>query len=145
MSYFSKAHRLRATTAVPNILAFAKEHGLKLTDDEAKNAKDCHGPNKQRPVYPELEGKEPNWLKKPEDSLYAAHLDELKNDAPKLVMLESLINQLGEDIYGRPERLAISTSSPVVSLIVYLVWLPSSSTVCSNTKKLAVALIQISF
>lgn len=30
----------------------------------------------------------------------------------------------GEDIYGRAEKLVIFTSSPVISLIVGLVWFP---------------------
>lgn len=55
------------------------------------------------------------------DSLYAVHLKELTDDAPKLQGLKRLIDTLGEDVYGRPERLLILTIFPVVSLIVDLV------------------------
>lgn len=44
MSFFSKTHKLRAATVVPNMLAFAHKYGLKLTDDEARSIKDCYGP-----------------------------------------------------------------------------------------------------
>lgn len=115
-SYFSKAVKLRAPTVIPNLLPFAEKYGLKLTDDELRNAKGCN-----RPVFSELEGKEEDWLKCPEDSLYQLHLDQLTKDAPKLLALKNIIDQLGEDIYGRPEKLVIFTSSPVVSMIVGLV------------------------
>ena len=59
-------------------------------------------------------------------------------DTPKLLALKTLIGQLGEEIYGRTERLLIFTSSPVVSLIVALVW-PSFLSVYLNTNKLTVA------
>ena len=122
MSFFSKAHKLRAATVIPNILAFARKYDLKLTDQECEGGPDCHGPGKQRPTYPELANKEPTWLRHPRDILYQAHLTELTKDAPKLLALKTLIDRLGDDIYGRPERLLIFTSSPVVSLIVTLVW-----------------------
>lgn len=51
--------------------------------------------------FPELEGKEPNWLKSPKDSLYNLHLDELIEDPLKLVTLKRLIDELVEDIHGR--------------------------------------------
>lgn len=80
MSFFAKAHKLRAVTVISNILAFAHKYGLKLTDDEARNGKDCHGPGQRRPEWVELEGKKQNWLKYPEESLYAMHLKELTDD-----------------------------------------------------------------
>lgn len=101
-SYSSKAHKLRAATVIPNILAFCKQHQLKLTDAEMRNYKDRHGQGVQRPEYPELAGKEMNWLTKSEDSLYNVYLDGLTRDAPKLVALKDLIDSL-EDFYGRPE------------------------------------------
>lgn len=67
-------------------------------------------------MFPDLEGKEENWLKRPEDSLYQLHLDSLTQDAPKLLALEQIIQQLGTDIYGRPEKPVIFTSSPVMRL-----------------------------
>ena len=83
-------------------------------DDELRNAPDCGWR-----VFPELEGKEEKWLKKSEDSLYQVHLDRLTHDALKPLALEKIIAQLGTDIYGRPEKLVIFTSSPVVSIIRY--------------------------
>ena len=44
MSYLSKAHKPRAATVVSNILAFAKQHNLKLTDEELRDGRDLHGP-----------------------------------------------------------------------------------------------------
>lgn len=88
---------------VPNILAFARKYNLKLTDSELRNDKNCHETGQGRPHLRELKGKEANWLKEPEDSLYAAHLKELTKDAPKLVMLKQLIDQLGEDCYETAE------------------------------------------
>lgn len=69
---------------------------------------------------------------------------ELTGDAPKLLALKTLINHMGENIYGRPEKLLIFTSLPVVSRIVALVWLPSFLPVHLDTKKLAVAQAQLS-
>ena len=47
-SYFSKVHKLRAVTVIPEILIFANEYRLKLIDEEIRNK------NKERPDYPEL-------------------------------------------------------------------------------------------
>ena len=44
-----------------------------------RNDKNCHGTGQQRPEYDQLEGKEPIWLKHPQDSLYQLHLDHLAN------------------------------------------------------------------
>lgn len=44
MSYISKTHKLRAATVVSNILAFAEQHNLKLTDEELRDGRDLHGP-----------------------------------------------------------------------------------------------------
>ena len=118
-SYFSRAHKLRAATVLPEILGFSDRYNLRLTDGESANKDDKSG--NPRPVFEELAGKEENWLAYPEDSIYAAHLDELTKDAPKLIALEQLINALGEDVCGRPEKLVIFTSSPIVSLVVTLV------------------------
>ena len=62
-------------------------------------------------------------MKLPHDSIYQAHLAEWTTDAPKLQALRTILDQLGQDIYGRPEKLLMFTSSPTVSLIVALVWL----------------------
>lgn len=78
----------------------------------------------RRPDSPELAGKDTNWLNTPKDSLYAHYLDELTAGVPKLIALKQLIESLGEDVYGRPEKLVIFTSSPVVSHIVALVSFP---------------------
>lgn len=122
MTYFSKAHKLRAATVIPNILTFASQHGLKLTDDESRDDTKA-----KRREYRELEGKESNWVKYPEDSIYYTHLEYLSKVAPKLLALEGLIQSLGQDIYGRPEKLVIFTSSPVISFITCLVcFLPFS-------------------
>ena len=57
----------------------------------------------------------------PLDSIYAKHIDKLTGDTPKLVKLKELIGLLGEDIYGRPEKLVIFTSSPVIAYILAVV------------------------
>ncbi len=75
MSYFSKAHKLRAATVVPKLLEFAEKYGLKLTDNELKGGEHFHGPGEGRPVYPELAGMNDNWLKFPKDSLYISRLE----------------------------------------------------------------------
>lgn len=72
-------------------------------------------------MFSELDGKQDNWLQHPEESVYNAHLNELTRDAPKLIALKHLIDSLGEDIYERAEKLVISISSPVISLIIGLV------------------------
>lgn len=40
---FSKAHKLPDATVISGTLDSAEEHHLKLTDDEMRNDKDCHG------------------------------------------------------------------------------------------------------
>ena len=72
-------------------------------------------------MFPVLDCKQDNWLRYPEGSIYNAYLNELTRDAPKLVALKHLIDSLGEDIYGRAEKLVIFTSSLVSSLIISLV------------------------
>ena len=110
MSYFGKCHKLRAVTVFPNILALAAKYGLSLDEKELRGA-----PKDNRPVIPEMADKEQNWLKHPEDSIYYAHLKHLTDDAPKLKVIRSIIDRLGTDIHGRPEKLVIFTSSPIVS------------------------------
>ena len=89
-----------------------------VVDDE-----NCHGQDQQRPKYHELERKDDNWLRTPEHNLYNAHLESLTRDAPKLLVLKILIDQLGQDINGRPGKLVVFTSLPVVNIIVGLVCL----------------------
>ncbi|KAL9136302.1 MAG: hypothetical protein Q9175_002491 [Cornicularia normoerica] len=107
MTYLIKAHKIRAATVIPNIFAFVSQHGLKLTDDESRD-----DIKTKRRKYRELEGKESNWVKYPEDSIYYTHLEYLSKLAPKLLALEGLIQSLGQNIYGRPEKLVIFTSCP---------------------------------
>ena len=101
LNYFFRAGLLRAATVFPNILALAARYGLTLTNKETKDAKDCYGSGKQRLIIEELAGKEKNWLRYPENSIYQANLAKLTADAPKLQALKSLIDQLGTDIYRR--------------------------------------------
>lgn len=72
-------------------------------------------------MFPELDGKQDNWLQHSEECIYNAHLNELTRDAPKLIALKHLIDSLGEDVYERAEKLTISISSPVISLTIGLV------------------------
>ena len=55
-------------------------------------------------------------------NLYALQLKAQTADASKMKALKSRIDQLGDDVYGRPEKLLIFTSLPVVSvsLTIYI-------------------------
>jgi hypothetical protein len=119
-NYFKRAHKLRAATVVPSLLEFSRRNGLTLTQDELEGGPSCNGGN-GRTDFAELAGLTQNWAKMPLDRIYAKHIDELTADAPKLVALKELIDLLGEDIYGRPEKLVISTSSPVITCILAVV------------------------
>ncbi len=100
-SYFARAGKLKAATVIPELLSLAQEHGLALTTTEM---------NKQ------------GWTRDPEQSIYAAHLDRLTRNSPKLqVLANGIIRKLKTDYRGRPEKLIVYASSPVVCLIVYLV------------------------
>ena len=102
MSFFAKVHKLHVATVLPRILDFAHRwYELTLTNDGSKNDKHCHGPNQKRPDRKGLHGKQSNWLKLPDDSLYSLHLGYLTQDAPKMIELKSLIERLGDDVYGR--------------------------------------------
>ena len=70
---------------------------------------------------PGYEGPQKDQTKYPELSIYIYYLEELTKDALKLIILKTFINKLGQDIYSRPEKLVIFTSSLVISLIVALV------------------------
>ena len=65
MSCFSKAHKLRAATVFPNMLAFARRYRLKLIEDETKDGKGFYDSGTQRSKYEESAGKESDWLKYP--------------------------------------------------------------------------------
>lgn len=94
MRYLSKASKLHVAIVISNLLEFSKKYKLKLTDDEVKNIKDYYGLRIQRLVIVELTGKESNWLRYLEDSIYQAHLVELIVNTPKIVALKSIIDQL---------------------------------------------------
>lgn len=119
-SYFNRAHKLRAATVIPSLLEYARRHNLSLTQEELKGGDSCNG-GQGRTEFPELAGLTQNWEQMPLHSIYAKHIDELTADAPKLVRLKELIGLLGEDIYGRPEKLVIFTSSPVIACILAVV------------------------
>ena len=57
----------------------------------------------------------------PLDSIYTKYIDKLTSNTPKLVKLKELIGLLGEDIYGRLEKLVIFTSSPIIVYILVVV------------------------
>ena len=57
----------------------------------------------------------------PLDSIYAKYIDKFTGNIPKLVKLKELIGLLGEDIYGRLEKLVIFTSSPIIVYILAVV------------------------
>lgn len=94
MRYLSKASKLHVVIVISNLLEFSKKYKLKLTDDEVKNIKDYYGLRIQRLVIVELTGKESNWLRYLEDSIYQAYLVELIVNIPKIVALKSIIDQL---------------------------------------------------
>ena len=119
-NYFKRAHKLRAATVVPSLLEFSRRNHLTLTQDELEGGPSCNG-GKGRTDFAELAGLTQNWAKMPLDSIYAKRIDELTGDAPKLVKLKELIGLLGEDFYGRPEKLVIFTSSPVIACILAVV------------------------
>ena len=55
------------------------------------------------------------------DSIYTKYIYKLTANIPKLVKLKELIGLLGEDIYGRLEKLVIFTSSPIIIYILAVV------------------------
>ena len=57
----------------------------------------------------------------PLDSIYTKYIYKLTANTPKLVKLKELISLLGEDIYRRPEKLVIFTSSPIIVYILAVV------------------------
>lgn len=99
-SYFARVGKLKAATVVPELLALARELELDLTSNELVR----HG-----------------WMKDPHSSPYKRHLTRLTRDTPKLLVLADIVRRLKTDVDGRPEKLIVYASTPVVCLIVSLV------------------------
>ncbi|KAK3174529.1 hypothetical protein OEA41_001775 [Lepraria neglecta] len=119
-NYFKHAYKLRAATVVLSLLEFSRRNYLTLTQDELKGGPLYNG-GKGRTDFVELAGLTQNWAKMPLDSIYTKYIDELTSNIPKLVKLKELIGLLGEDIYGRLEKLVIFTSSPIIACILAVV------------------------
>ena len=86
----------------------------------------CKNAKKNVQKYHESYNKKPNWLKVPNDRLYAQHLvhlttillssySHLTRDALEIIQLKFLIDTLGEDLYGRLDSQITLASSPVMT------------------------------
>jgi len=96
--YISVAHKLRLTASIPALARLNLENHVDLTAGEM-NSKKWHTD---------------------EDNPYLKNLQELVVSSDKIRRIGKIIDRLGRDVDGRPEKLLIMSMSPVVAYIITL-------------------------
>lgn len=94
--YISVAHKLRIAASIPALARLNVEDHIELTGDEMRSAQ---------------------WYTD-EDNPYVKNLQELVDSSNKIRRIGEIVDRLGRDVDGRPEKLLIMSMSPVVAYII---------------------------